>query len=56
MPFSATANARLLLSIAVGSAVGIGVYTFTFARGASYLTDVPAACANCHIMNKYFGG
>ncbi len=56
MPFTATAIARLLLSIAVGSAVGMAVYTFTFARGASYLTDVPAACAICYIMNEHYGG
>jgi cytochrome c nitrite reductase small subunit len=25
-------------------------FTFGYARGASYLTDEAAACANCHIM------
>jgi cytochrome c nitrite reductase small subunit len=46
----------LLTSCALGLAVGIGVYTFAFARGASYLTNDPAACANCHVMNDQFAG
>ncbi len=40
--------------LAFGAAVGIGVYTFTFAKGASYLTNDPAACANCHVMRDYY--
>lgn len=47
---------RLLLVIAalVGVAVGLGVFTFGYARGASYLSHDPAACANCHIMREHF--
>ncbi len=56
MCMSVTNLARLSLSVALGLAVGIGGYTFVFARGASYLTDDPAACANCHIMNDYYDG
>ncbi len=41
--------AELLLAVLVGVAAGIGGYTFVSARGASYLTDNPAACANGHI-------
>lgn len=44
----------LLLSILIGVAVGVGVFTFGYAKGASYLTDDPAACANCHIMDEHF--
>ena len=40
----------------VGCAFGIGGYTFLFARGASYLTNNPAACANCHVMKEQFDG
>jgi cytochrome c nitrite reductase small subunit len=39
---------------AVGLAVGVGAYTFVYARGASYLTNDPAACANCHIMSEHY--
>lgn len=34
----------------LGVLLGVGGYTFYYARGASYLSDDPAACANCHIM------
>ena len=40
----------------VGIAVGIGSFTFVYARGAAYLTDDPAACANCHVMNEQYRG
>lgn len=45
-----------LLSAAVlaGAAAGIGGYTFVYARGSSYLTDDPAACANCHVMQDHY--
>lgn len=36
--------------------MGISIYTFTYAKGASYLTDDSAACANCHIMREYYDG
>jgi len=36
--------------------LGIGGYTFLYAKGYSYLTDDPAACANCHVMNEQFRG
>jgi cytochrome c nitrite reductase small subunit len=37
----------------LGIAAGVGGFTFVYARGASYLTDDPAACANCHVMRDY---
>jgi cytochrome c nitrite reductase small subunit len=37
----------------VGIVVGIGSYTFLYAKGYSYLTNNPAACANCHIMQDH---
>lgn len=48
--------ARVLLSFSVGLAIGIAGYTFVYARGASYLTNDPAACANCHVMGDYYNG
>ncbi len=48
--------AEVVLAVLVGAAIGIGCYTFVYARGASYLTDDPAACANCHIMREQFDG
>lgn len=48
--------ALLLLGVAIGLAAGVGGYTFLYAKGASYLTNDPAACANCHIMRTYYDG
>jgi cytochrome c nitrite reductase small subunit len=46
----------LVLAAAVGVAAGAGGYTFAYARGASYMTDDPRACANCHVMNDQYDG
>ena len=35
-------------------AAGVGIFTFGYARGASYLTQDPAACANCHVMQQHY--
>jgi cytochrome c nitrite reductase small subunit len=43
-----------MLAAAVGLVIGIGGYTFIYAKGSSYLTDDPAACANCHIMREQY--
>ena len=37
-----------------GLAAGVGLYTFAYARGASYMTDDPRACANCHVMEEQY--
>ncbi len=47
---------RAVLGIAIGLAIGIGGYTFIYAKGGSYLTNDPSACANCHIMQDYYDG
>ena len=46
----------ILLAAIVGVLVGVGLFTFGYARGASYMTDDPAACANCHVMRDQFQG
>lgn len=43
-----------LLAISTGIMVGLGVSTFFYAKGYSYLSDDPAACKNCHIMNDEY--
>jgi cytochrome c nitrite reductase small subunit len=45
-----------LLAVLGGAALGIGLFTFTYAKGGSYLTNDPAACANCHVMNEQYAG
>lgn len=43
-----------LIGVAVGILAGLGVFTFIYAEGASYLTDDPRACANCHVMRGHY--
>lgn len=44
----------VLFSLTSGAGFGVGSYTFIYAKGASYLGDDPATCANCHIMNDHY--
>jgi cytochrome c nitrite reductase small subunit len=46
----------ILAGMALGVAAGVGGYTFLYARGASYLTNDPSACANCHVMQEQLDG
>lgn len=43
-----------MLVLSAGATIGLGGYTFIYARGYSYLSNNPAACANCHVMNEYY--
>lgn len=46
----------LIVGCLVGMAAGLGTFTFVYAKGSSYLTNDPAACANCHVMNEQYSG
>jgi cytochrome c nitrite reductase small subunit len=35
-----------VIAIALGAVVGLGSYTFVYAKGGSYLGNDPNACAN----------
>lgn len=41
-------------ALLTGLALGIGAFTFVYAKGASYLGNNPETCANCHIMREHF--
>jgi cytochrome c nitrite reductase small subunit len=43
----------LVLAGLLGTTGGIGGYTFVYARGASYMGNDPATCANCHVMQDH---
>jgi cytochrome c nitrite reductase small subunit len=45
-----------LLAVSSGLFIGLGVFTFGYARGSAYLTNDPAACANCHVMREQYDG
>jgi cytochrome c nitrite reductase small subunit len=38
----------------VGLLAGLGLFTFNYAEGLSYLSADPEACMNCHIMRSQF--
>ena len=42
----------LFLSALLGGVLGLGLFTFYYAQGASYFSTDPNACANCHIMRE----
>jgi cytochrome c nitrite reductase small subunit len=44
----------IVAAVLLGMAVGLGAFTFVYARGASYLSNSPAACANCHVMAEHY--
>ncbi len=48
--------AWLLLFLIAGGVVGLGSFTLVYAKGYSYLSDDPAACANCHVMREIYDG
>ena len=53
-----TARRKIEAGIAVlaGLAIGLGGYTFVYAKGYSYLLNDPVACANCHVMREQLDG
>ena len=54
-----SAPRRLLLlcfCAMLGLLGGVGTYTFYYARGASYFSNDPRSCVNCHIMRDQYAG
>lgn len=43
-------------AVYLGAVAGLGLYTFVYAKGYSYLTNDPRACVNCHVMNEQYDG
>lgn len=43
-----------LLCVVVGMLTGLGLYTFRYAEGLSYLSNDPKACMNCHVMREHY--
>jgi cytochrome c nitrite reductase small subunit len=44
----------LIAALTLGALLGVGGFTFIYARGYSYITNDPGACANCHIMENHY--
>jgi cytochrome c nitrite reductase small subunit len=49
---------RLVLTalLLLGIPVGVGAFTFVYAKGFSYLSTDPRACVNCHVMTEQYEG
>ena len=52
-PNKTTVLLGVMIALTVGTAAGIGSYTFVYAKGASYLSNDPNACADCHVMRDH---
>jgi len=48
--------ALLAAVVMAGVAVGLGLFTFDYAEGLSYLSSDPKACINCHAMQTQWDG
>jgi cytochrome c nitrite reductase small subunit len=47
---------RLVLAGALGLLLGIGLLALRTSNAASYLSDSPETCINCHVMVPYYAG
>jgi cytochrome c nitrite reductase small subunit len=46
----------LTVGLVFGVLLGLCAYTFIYAKGYAYLTNDPAACTNCHVMQAQYDG
>ncbi|MFP4281211.1 MAG: cytochrome c nitrite reductase small subunit [Opitutales bacterium] len=53
-PFAIASAVYVLLAVAIGAAGGLGVFTFGYGQGASYLSNNPQTCVNCHVMDDHY--
>lgn len=44
----------LALCLLFGVVLGLGLFTFWYAEGASYFSSDPRACINCHVMREQY--
>ncbi|MEL6105234.1 MAG: cytochrome c nitrite reductase small subunit [Planctomycetota bacterium] len=44
----------MTLSVLLGLLTGVGTFTFGYGKGASYLSNNPKTCVNCHVMQDHF--
>jgi cytochrome c nitrite reductase small subunit len=44
----------VVIAVLAGLLLGVGLFTFKYAEGLSYLSSDPKACVNCHIMRPQY--
>jgi cytochrome c nitrite reductase small subunit len=54
MPRRSTRTLTFAAAGLLGILLGLGAFTFFYGEGASYLSNNPEACVNCHIMRDQF--
>ena len=52
--FRSIGTVPLIFSGILGLLLGIGIFTFGYGKGASYLSNNPKGCANCHVMQDHY--
>lgn len=45
---------RIVVIVLLGVFAGLGIYTLKLSNAASYLSDDPQACVNCHLMTPQY--
>ncbi len=53
-PYLSLGALTVAVACLVGMLAGLGVSTFGYGQGHAYLSDDPAACTNCHIMQPQY--
>ncbi len=43
----------ILTGVMLGILLGVGTFTFGYAKGASYFSSDPKGCVNCHVMQDH---
>jgi len=43
----------LAFAACLGMLAGVGTFTFGYSKGASYLSNNPQTCVNCHVMQDH---
>src|SRR5688572_13532130 len=56
MKWFAGRGPRYVVCVLIGICLGLAGYTFWYGQGGAYLSNDPAACANCHIMREHYDG
>ncbi|TWU37394.1 cytochrome c nitrite reductase small subunit [Novipirellula artificiosorum] len=46
-------KAAVLFTVFLGILAGVGTFTFGYGKGASYLSNNPETCVNCHVMQEH---
>jgi len=46
-------KAAALFAVLLGVLAGVGSFTFGYGKGASYLSNNPETCVNCHVMQGH---